>query len=226
MIRPTPPAPPPSRDANPFATCWTRPGALPWSALERVDPHAIVRALLTGGGRGQVVGPHGAGKSSLLAALELPLLEAGRRPVLFEAIAGGPEPTERRDVLLVEGFERLAPREQRERLATWSAAPSSFIVTTHRSIDGGPTPIVVLAKLRPTRRLFEALFDELTRERPTAVSRAEAVARWRRRRGDLRETWFDLYNLHEARARGSACVPRTAPVVRTYTTANAGGTAR
>lgn len=187
-------AAPPSRDANPFATCWTRPGALPWCG----DVDAIVEQLNWADWRGQVVGPHGSGKTTLLRALVKPLRRAGKRPVLLDAledadIAG--------DLLLVEAFERLSRREQWRRVAAWRGAGVGFVVTTHQKMRSWFAPLRVVAETKPSEAVAVELFERLTKCRPTPVTIADALASFASRAGDLRETWFDLYALHENRTR-------------------------
>jgi hypothetical protein len=62
FLQPPAPSPqPPSRHANPFATCWTRPGALPFRFTNRGTAEQLVAKLATQNWRGAIVGPHGSG---------------------------------------------------------------------------------------------------------------------------------------------------------------------
>ncbi|MCI0492713.1 MAG: hypothetical protein L0Z07_07235, partial [Planctomycetes bacterium] len=65
----------PSRHTNPFATCWTYPGALPFHFADGQTAEQLVARLASQSWRGAILGPHGSGKSTLLASL-IPLLEA------------------------------------------------------------------------------------------------------------------------------------------------------
>ena len=187
---PTMIAAPPSRDANPFATCWTRPGALPW----RGDIPTIVQTLRRSEWRGQIVGPHGSGKSTLVRALIEPLRQAGKRPMLFDALDDADIDG---DVLLVEAFERLPWRERWRRTTAWRRAGVGFVVTTHRTMRSWFTPLHVVAQTKPDEAIVAELFQRLTKSRPTPVGLADALASFASRDGDLRETWFDLHALHE-----------------------------
>lgn len=195
-------AAPPSRDANPFATCWTRPGALHWCG----DVDAIIERLSQSDWRGQVVGPHGSGKTTLLRALVEPLRQAGKRPVLFDALSDADIAG---DTLLVEAFERLSRREQWRRIAAWRSTGVDFIVTTHRTMRSWFTPLRTVAETKPTEAIVVKLFKSLTKPRPTPVTIADALASFASRDGDLRETWFDLYALHENRSRKVRTLPVT-----------------
>src|SRR4051794_34816207 len=67
----------PSRFINPFATCWTRPGALQFRFPSAESAQQLLAKLASQNWRGAIVGPHGSGKSTLLAALKPLLSEAG-----------------------------------------------------------------------------------------------------------------------------------------------------
>jgi energy-coupling factor transporter ATP-binding protein EcfA2 len=185
---------PPSRDANPFATCWTRPGALPWCG----DVDAIIERLSRSDWRGQVVGPHGSGKTTLLRALVEPLCQAGKRPVLSDSLDAADI---HGDVLLVEAFERLSRYEQWRRITALRRAGVGFVVTTHQTMRSWFTPVRVVAETKPTEAVVVELFERLTKSRPTTVTIADALASFASRAGDLRETWFDLYLRHEELSR-------------------------
>src|SRR5260221_12560454 len=70
--------PPPSRHSNPFATCWTRPGALAFRFKDGENAEQLIARMAAQGWRGEIVGPHGSGKSTLLETLK-PLLVAARQ---------------------------------------------------------------------------------------------------------------------------------------------------
>lgn len=184
---------PPSRSSNPFATCWTQTGALPYEPASTGTAEVIDR-LRQSGWRGFVCGPHGAGKSTLLASLAEPLRQAGVDAETWRA--AGPHPGGR--LLLVEGFERLPFALATRRLVRWRLEGQPFLATVH-SVPLAWRPFAaVVARLAPDRQLLGRLFHRLTADRPTPVTLADAEASFTRRRGNLREVWFDLYNRHEA----------------------------
>src|SRR5688572_16831093 len=81
---PQPPAPspePPSRRDNPFATCWTTPGALAFRFDDRQDAERLVGKLASHNWWGAIEGPHGSGKSTLLESLKPALAAAGRHVI-------------------------------------------------------------------------------------------------------------------------------------------------
>src|SRR5262245_38338003 len=68
----------PSRESNPFATCWTRPGAMPFRFPQNESARTLVANLAAHSWRGAVIGPHGSGKTTLLETLLPALIAAGR----------------------------------------------------------------------------------------------------------------------------------------------------
>ncbi|MEN1682151.1 MAG: hypothetical protein AAGJ46_21445 [Planctomycetota bacterium] len=163
---------PASRFANPFATCWTRPGAMPWIGEGGASSDALTTRLVTLGG-GQIIGPHGVGKSTLLAALA-------------ERMADRAE-----DWLVLDGAEQLSWFERRRLTRRFRRGEVRPIVTTHRRLG-----LPVLVELRPSRQLFERLFESLIAHHATPVTLADAAACYDRYGPNLREVWFALYDRH------------------------------
>src|SRR5262245_19098489 len=68
----------PSRNDNPFATCWTRPGAIPFRFPKGSDAAQLIAKLAAQNWQGAIIGPHGSGKSTLLETLKPTLVASGR----------------------------------------------------------------------------------------------------------------------------------------------------
>jgi hypothetical protein len=102
---------------NPFCTRRIRPGAIPFVFPAGEDAEALVRRLQQNDWRGEIIGPHGTGKSTLLATL-LPAIERAGRRITLVALHDGQRrlPTDfDRDcrpcetmVLVVDGYEQLS----------------------------------------------------------------------------------------------------------------------
>ena len=211
---------PPSRNANPFATCWTRPGALPCLASSSASVEGVLARLESAGWRGQIVGPHGVGKSTLMMALARLLSGRGLSVACCDLSRGGEPSAPSRDaVLMVEGFERLRRGERNACLRRWRTRSRGFVVTTHRPLRSFWQPLAVVATLRPDLELLDRLYDLLTARRATPVTREEARRAFIRHDGRLRDVWFDLYNRHERLTRDE----RTATVQVAYSVPEAVG---
>ncbi|MCC7473934.1 MAG: hypothetical protein IT425_00940 [Pirellulales bacterium] len=201
----------PSRFDNPFATCWTRPGALAFRFAEGQSGAGLVEALRHRQWRGAIIGPHGSGKTTLLESLK-PLLCAAGREVLQVALHNGetrlPCPVRatlasrnRNDrlLLVVDGYEQLGWLE-RFRVSRWCRRlGAGLLVTAHSRVR-----IPTLVELAPDARLVQQLACQLCEsdERFQAIPLESIPLEWvadsmARHRGNVREVFFDLYDRYE-----------------------------
>lgn len=199
---------PPSREANPFATCWTRPGALPYLTTRQLDPQALLERLSRCNWRGRIVGPHGVGKTALLGELALRVRQQGGDAERIDARFDGENSA---NLLLVDGMERVTALRRYALLRRWRSRGQGYVITAHRDSVWDLSAPALLCRLRASPELMLRLFDYLTRGGSTPVTASDAEQAFDRRRADLRAVWFDLYNLHETRQR-----VRTAAVQVSY----------
>jgi hypothetical protein len=68
---------------NPFSTRFIRPGAIAYLFPRGLSPAGLVQQLTELDWRGQIIGVHGSGKSTLIASLIEPVELSGRRAILF-----------------------------------------------------------------------------------------------------------------------------------------------
>ena len=187
--------------SNPFCTRHVRPGAIAFHFANGDEMAALLAVLAESGFRGEIVGPHGSGKSTLLASLSAALEAEGRTVCHFTLSAG-----QRRfraawraaaaaaDIVLVDGYEQLS----------WWARVSlrrfcrarGLVVTSHRS-----TGLRRLVSTAPSAALAWRLVQALYGTAEPLVGRDEVDAACARCGGNLREVFFELYDLHEERAR-------------------------
>ncbi len=188
---------------NPFSTRFVRPGAIGYLFDGGQTAAGLVARLAELGWRAQIVGPHGSGKSTLIAALLGPLGRAGRSACVFalrdgqrrmpsgwasdasEASAG---------MIVVDGYEQLGRMSRcwlalRCRRHGWG-----LLVTTHHDV-GLPTLYRTAANLD----LAQAVVAGLLAPGDTSISRQTVADTFAASRGDLRETLFALYDCYEAR---------------------------
>jgi hypothetical protein len=191
---------------NPFCTARVRPGAIPFAFPTGQTAAALVARLGAQGWRGQIIGPHGSGKSTLVASLILELARHGRRPFLVELHDGQRRlPVDLRRVpgldstavVIVDGYEQLAflPRLR----LRWFCRRQGLglLVTSHTSV-GLPELYATSTTAGQACELAAHLLGP-----EAALIRPEEVAeRFARHEGDLREVLFDLYDLYEQRRRG------------------------
>lgn len=67
----------PSRYDNPFATCWTKPGAIPFRFTAGASLSQLLLRFAAANWYGAIIGPHGSGKSALLETLTTQLMASG-----------------------------------------------------------------------------------------------------------------------------------------------------
>jgi hypothetical protein len=188
---------------NPFATRWVRPGALPY-VWPRGDGGAALLALLGPGAPVEIIGPHGSGKSSLVAALVQLLRQRGRALVLSSLHDGGSRrrteqwPGAAPRVHIVDGFEQLpAWRRRFERWRRWRAG-DALLVTAHAP-QGMQHQVRTDVDAALTATVVSALLQRA--ELPTRIDPRQAFARVQRHRGNLREALFELYDVYEVERR-------------------------
>ena len=200
-------AAPADRFQNPFSTRYVRPGAMPYLLAGEDQTVSGVMALWQQAGwRGQIIGPHGSGKSTLIAALVSETQRLGMRSVVIAlrdgqrrlgvtlrrmALPAGPA----RVAIVVDGYEQLAWCHRAWLRWLCGRRGWGLLVTAHR-----PVGLPLLAQTRPSEELAERIVRQLLPE-DDVIRRADVLERYTLRQGNLREMLFDLYDLYEARRR-------------------------
>lgn len=190
---------------NPFATRFTRPGALPPLGPDGRprDLRGLLAALAGAGGRGAIEGPHGTGKSTLLAALAAALPGQGQLPVSLRvrsprdlpAVLAAVAAAAPRTTVLVDGWERLGrPGALLARLLA-RARRCGLVVTSH-----APAGLPVLVRCGSAPGLLAAIVARLPDHGGT-ITTADVDEAFHCHAGNLRDALFDLYDRFERRVR-------------------------
>ena len=192
----------PSRHANPFATCWTRPGAIAFQFPAGESAEQLVAKLAAANWRGEIVGPHGSGKSTLLETLK-PHLAAAGRSVSAITLRDGQRrlPAEffrkslasSRPLVIIDGYEQLSWPSRLSLHWRCRRASAGLVVTTHTS-----TGLPLLYHTLPSLQLAEQLVSTLTAQNPSPLTAADVAASHACHGSNLRELLFALYDRHEA----------------------------
>ncbi len=186
---------------NPFSTRHTRPGAIPFFFSPGQNAEQLVELLRSEDWRGEIVGPHGSGKSSLLCALLPALQNAGRSTLLIELHDGQrrlPVDLRRVDgmtentVVIVDGYEQLSFWSRLQLKGFCRRRRLGLVVTSHR-----PAGLPLLLRTSASLTLAEEIVQFLLRGQQRLVDASDLAQRFDRHRGDLRELLFDLYDLYE-----------------------------
>lgn len=191
---------------NPFSTRYVRPGAFPYQFPAGRDAAGLVERLRNNHWRGQIVGPHGSGKSALVSTLIDHLQRSGCPTLLIELhdrqrrLSVSSREIRKlvpRTVVIVDGYEQLAPwrRFLLKRLCRRQGL--GLLVTSHASM-GLPD----LCRTATGLALAQHLVDALLAQSSLTIAPEELRERFKRHRGNLREVLFDLYDLYEKRPLG------------------------
>jgi hypothetical protein len=204
--------PPASADriVNPFATRCVRPGALPYCFPDGGNAEQLIEQLKVNGWRGAIVGPHGTGKSTLLAELRPHIERAGwrvemialhdgqrRLPVSFWAAIG----REMQCFVIVDGFEQIGWWSRRRLLQACRRNEWGLLITAHRSdaIAGLPVIYQTFGDLQ----IVQHLVDDLLPYHGGEIQPSDVSTAFLAHQGNVRETMFALYELFEQRRRGN-----------------------
>lgn len=191
---------------NPFSTRHVRPGAVPYLFAPGQSVAKLLDRLRHNGWRGQVVGPHGSGKSALLATLVEAVEQLGRPTLLVQLHDGQRQlPIDLRRaagstpniVVIVDGYEQLS-RWSRSRLKRFCRRRGlGLIVTSHESM-GLPDLIRTSTSLSVARRIVRQLLGQ----GESALPPDEVSRRFSSGSGDMREMLFGLYDWYEGKGEG------------------------
>lgn len=192
---------------NPFSTCFTRPGKIPFIFPNGHDLNSLLATLTTPRIQGAIIGPHGSGKSTLLEMLSSEWLKYGlteQRVRLTASRRKGTFPwfsIDARSVLVIDGFEQLSVwRRWLIRARCWQQG-ARLLVTCH---DQCGVPMIL--RTEPSWALAFALVQSLFPDDATAYQ-AELKELWDESPGNIRDYLFRLY--HWCESRGLYCPDET-----------------
>jgi hypothetical protein len=189
--------------SNPFATRFTRPGALPPldTAGRPLDVPTLCEQALALGPLVTLEGPHGSGKSTLLIAIVSQAAMRGRPTALLRATSPGDAwrvatslaAIPRGALVGLDGGERLPTGAFVVIRALARIRGLVVVATIHRLLW-----LPVLARCRTTPALLSAIVDRLP-SHDGRIGRADVDDALARHSGDVREALFDLYDRFERR---------------------------
>ncbi len=185
--------------SNPFSTRFTRPNAMPFLLSPEQELESILEAFRAGGHRGQIMGPHGCGKTTMTYALQRRLqnefpsvrritIRNSRTVETIEHVAAESDP----QLLVIDGLERV-PAIQRWLLTrTCRRQGKGLLVTTHKRLRHLP----VICFLQPRPAMFLKIVEHLE---PGAGFQEEFLERiFVQAGGNIREALMQLYDRFEA----------------------------
>ncbi len=193
-----------STSNNPFATRWVRPGAIEYVFSDGQSAEGLVQQLQAAGWWGQIVGPHGSGKSTLVETLIPVFAGLGREPLLIafhdgqRSLPQSPA-TDRWSAntqVVIDGYEQLSRTSRFGLKWRCRRAGCGLLVTAHASVG-----LPALIQTEPDQMLATRLVERLIESEAGVITRADIAASYASCDANVREMLFDLYNLYERRKR-------------------------
>lgn len=194
------------RPENPFSTRHTRPGALPFlvdSDGAPVDAARLARRVISRH-RSSIVGPHGTGKTTLLAHMRPHLEQENRDCCRWATLCNGEPSTELWNILsavpttgimIVDGYEQLVVAERLRLIGIAWRRRIRLLVTAHHP----PRLFDVISHTgtsRQTARLLAAaLLDDFPAHREIMMRAFDE--HWDGADGNIRQLWATLYERFE-----------------------------
>ncbi len=190
--------------SNPFCAARLRPGTIDFVFEQGKNLQQLVDALEANAWLGQIIGGHGTGKSTLLAALA-PAIEARGRLVKSITLTAGERRLPREfitslkdsaglGVAAVDGIEQLHPWNRLHLRRVCQAHGSGLVAASHRRTNLPSLYETAVDEARAWR-----VVQQLQRGFPPRVEAEDLALRLARHQGNLREALFDLYDLYEER---------------------------
>ena len=190
-------------ERNPFSTRAVRPGALTYHLPNSLSPEDLVSQLRSNHWWGEILGPHGSGKSTLAHTL-LPLLRAAGRNIRQFTLHQDEKrvPVSGADLkswdaetqVIVDGYEQLGGWSRTILKRVCRRQRAGLLVTVHESVG---LPLLFCTSV--SLELAQQLVKELSASCPPLITADDVVESYRRHQGNLREVFFELYDLYESR---------------------------
>jgi hypothetical protein len=175
---------------------------LPFQFNHGASAEKLLAQLAAHNWQAAMVGPHGSGKSTLLESLKPSLAALGwtihsitlrdrERQLPRRFLCG---PTSPRTLLIIDGYEQLGFLARRRLTRRCRRNHFGLLVTAHAE-TGFPT----LVELAPDLALLGRLVAQLSSHRPSLITPVDVAASHASHGSNVREIFFDLYDLHERR---------------------------
>ena len=191
---------------NPFSTRFIQPGAISYKCYDGTVTELADRFIKLPSKRGSIIGPHGSGKSTLVASLESRftaiLPDSKIHPFRFSTDSSASRSLKSVrewtpfSIVILDGYEQLRfwSRFTIERIAR--ARSISILATAHRPIRSFETIWETSVNESSSKWVVEQLLQQAGVPRSAnELLQSEAWSRSRAKHGqNLRESLFDMYD--------------------------------
>lgn len=190
-------------ERNPFATRSVRPGIIPYRFANGYSITNLIDTLRQQNWRGEIVGPHGSGKSTLIQSIIRGLHDIGRQERLITLRSGESRlPVSGADLqtwgadtqVIVDGYEQLGGWTRTLINRVCSRQGCGLLVASHDSVG-----LPLLVRTSPSLELIQEIVREIQPCNPLRVFDRDVELSFHRHGGNVREVFFELYDLYERR---------------------------
>ena len=191
---------------NPFSTRFIQPGAISYECFDGTVTELAERFLKLQSKRGSIIGPHGSGKSTLVASLESRfeayLPDSKIHPLRFSTDSSASQSLNSSvdwapfSIAILDGYEQLK-FWSRLRIHWIARARSiSILATAHRPIRGFETIWETSVNESTSKWVVEQLLQQAgVPDCANQLLQSDAWSRSRAKHGqNLRESLFDMYD--------------------------------
>lgn len=191
--------------SNPFCTHWITPGSCDFCQRFDGEIKYVVQTFIDSGFRGQIVGPHGVGKSTLMHRISKQLDLEGLNPVQIKAnfeLGGDSEKSLSAEncIWVIDSFETLTRRQQMRVIKFTKRQRLGLLVTTHRQLS-----LPVITRLNPDIDHATSVVRNLqSRFGKVYLNDDDVRQLWAECSCDLRELLMACYDKWQERSRTPA----------------------
>ena len=188
-------------ERNPYSTCFTAPGKMSFIFPEPGQPEQIFTQFKLNGFQGQIVGPHGCGKTTLTITLETYLdsrFDGIRRITIRKdgAISGNIRRKNGRNfdgatLYVIDGIENMPWLHRRIFLKFIRSSAGGLLLTTHCAVKGIP----VIYQITPSFLIFHKIISQISPDHLIDEQQLKQI--FTQNNSSIRESLMALYTIWE-----------------------------
>lgn len=191
---------------NPFSTRFIKPGQIPFqSSDESTALDELVSRLENQNWTGEIVGPHGSGKSTLVESLKglisqdlhhVTIRTEDDHTSIYRNLLDWLATEKSGSLLIVDGIEQIERHRIEDIISRCQSHQIGLLVTSHESVG-----LPLLHRCQSGLEPFRAVVRELLQGRTIPITNEEIDYAYNKYSPNLREALFSLYDVYELKRR-------------------------